>query len=86
MAKPQTFHRSPKKVLWITEEFLADIRKEFGGGNEEIVKVAELKMLEQRKKMMNKFMQKFRRAVRKSRYDRRPLIEEFQKSMNRNIH
>ena len=70
----------------ITEEFLADIRKEFGEGNEEIVKVAELKMLEQRKKMMNKFMQKFRRAVRESRYEGRPLIEEFQKSMNRNIH
>jgi len=28
-------------------EFLADIRKEFGGENEESVKVAELKRLEQ---------------------------------------
>jgi len=27
-------------------EFLADIRKEFGGGNEKPVKVAELKRLE----------------------------------------
>jgi len=28
-------------------EFLADIKKEFGGGDEELVKVAELKRLEQ---------------------------------------
>jgi len=27
-------------------KFLADIRKEFGGGDEELVKVAELKRLE----------------------------------------
>ena len=29
-----------------TREFLVDIRKEFGGGNEELVKVAELKKIE----------------------------------------
>jgi len=28
-------------------EFLADIKKEFGGGDEELVKVVELKILEQ---------------------------------------
>ena len=28
------------------EEFLTDIRKEFGGGDEELVKVSELKRLE----------------------------------------
>jgi len=28
------------------EEFLADIRKEFGGGDEKLVKVVELKRLE----------------------------------------
>jgi len=30
------------------EEFLADLKKEFGGEDEETVKVAELKRLEQR--------------------------------------
>ena len=30
----------------IAEEFLADIKKEFGGEDEETVKVAELKRLE----------------------------------------
>ena len=37
-------------------EFLADIRKELGGGNEESVKVAELKRLEQGSKIMEKFV------------------------------
>jgi len=42
------------------EEFLVDIRKEFSEGDEESVKVAELKRLEQRRKMMEKFVQEFR--------------------------
>jgi len=33
-------------------KFLADIRKEFGGEDEELVKVAELKRLEQGEKTM----------------------------------
>jgi len=33
-------------------KFLADIRKEFGGGDEELVKVTELKRLEQGEKTM----------------------------------
>jgi len=37
-------------------EFLADIRKEFGGGDEELVKVAELRRLEQREKTMEEFV------------------------------
>jgi len=38
------------------EKFLADIRKEFGGGNEEMVKVAELKMLKQEGKTIEEFV------------------------------
>jgi len=37
-------------------EFLAEIKKEFGGGDEETVKVVELKRLEQREKTMKKFV------------------------------
>ena len=65
-------------------EFLADI-KEFGERDEEIVKVAKLKRLEQREKMMENFVQKFRRAARGSRYERKPLVEEFKRGMNRTI-
>ena len=38
------------------EEFLADIKKEFGRGDKEIVKIAELKRLEQGGKTMEKFV------------------------------
>ena len=39
-----------------TGKFLANIKKEFGGGDEETVKVAELKRIEQGGKTMEKFM------------------------------
>ena len=44
----------------IVGEFLADIRKEFGGGDKESVKVVELKKLEQEEKMIEEFVQEFR--------------------------
>ena len=69
----------------ITGEFLAEIRKEFGGGNEELVKVAELRRLEQRGKTIEEFVQEFRRAARGSGYEGRPLIEEFKRGINATI-
>ena len=67
-------------------EFLADIRKEFGGGDEKSVKVAELRRLEQRGKTIEKFIQEFRRAARESRYEGRLLVEEFKRRINGTIH
>jgi len=64
------------------EEFLADIKKEFGEGNEESVKVAGLRRLEQGNKMMKKFVQQFRRITRGSRYKGRLLVEEFKREIN----
>ena len=61
------------------EEFLAGIRKEFGGGDEESVKVVELRRLEQEGKTMEKFVQEFRRAARGSGYEGRLLVEEFKR-------
>ena len=66
-------------------EFLADPKKEFGEGDEEIVKVAELKRLEQGGKMIEEFVQKLRKVKRESSYKRRPLIKEFKIGMNRAI-
>jgi len=37
-------------------EFLAEIKKEFGGGDEELVKVAELKRIEQGGRLMEEFV------------------------------
>ena len=40
----------------MVEEFLAEIRKVFGGGDKESVKVAELRRLEQGGKTMEEFV------------------------------
>ena len=67
------------------EEFLISLRKEFGGGEEELVKAAELRKLEQGGRMMKKFMQEFKQATRGSGYKERPLVEEFKRGINGGI-
>ena len=67
------------------EEFLTSLRKEFGGGEEESVKAAELRKLEQGGRTMEEFVQEFKRAARGSGYEGRPLMEEFKRGMNRGI-
>ena len=67
------------------EEFLMSLKKEFSGGEEELVKVAELRKLEQGGKTMEEFVQEFKRAVRGSGYEGRLLVEEFKRGMNRGI-
>ena len=63
-------------------KFLVDVRKKFRGGDEELVRVAELRRLEQGERIMKEFIQEFRRAVRESEYEGRPLVEEFKKRMS----
>ena len=63
-------------------EFLTEIKKEFGGGDEESVKVAELKRMEQGGWNMEEFVQDFKRVARGSRYEGRLLIEKFKRGMN----
>ena len=66
----------------LVEEFLMALKKEFGGGDEEAVKVVELKKLEQRGRTMEEFVQKFKRAARDSRYEGHLLIKKFKREMN----
>jgi len=63
-------------------EFLAAIKKEFRGEKEELVEIAELKRLEQERRIMEEFIQEFRRAARESGYKERLLVEEFKRGMN----
>ena len=63
-------------------EFLTNIRKEFEEEEEELVKVAELRILEQRGSTMEEFIQEFRRVARGSKYEGRPLVEEFKRRMS----
>ena len=66
-------------------EFLIEIKKEFGGGEEESVKAAELRKLEQERRTIKEFVQEFKKVVRESGYKGRPLVEEFKRGMNRVI-
>ena len=63
-------------------KFLSDLKEEFDRGDNETMKVAELKKVEQESKTIEKFMQEFRRAIRKSRHKKRLLIKEFKRWMN----
>jgi len=63
-------------------EFLAEVKKKFGKEEEELVKAAELRKLEQRGRTMEEFVQEFKRAARGSSYEGRPLVEEFKREMN----
>jgi len=67
------------------EEFLTSLRKEFGGGEEESVKVAELRRMEQGGKTIEEYVQEFKRTARGSGYEGRPLVEEFKRGMNGGI-
>ena len=67
------------------QESLAEIKKEFGGGDEELVKVAELKKIEQGRRTIKEFVQDFKRVARGSGYKGHLLIKKFKKSMNRSI-
>ena len=67
------------------KEFLAEIRKEFRGEDEESIKVAELKRIEQGGRTIKEFVQDFKRVARGSSYKEHLLIKEFKWGMNRNI-
>ena len=60
-------------------EFLADLKEESGKGDDKIIKVAELKKVKQEGKIMEKFVQEFRRMARESGYERRLLVKKFKK-------
>jgi len=67
------------------EEFFSSLKKEFGGGEEEAVKAAELRRIEQGGKMIEEYVQEFKRIARGSGYEGRPLVEEFKRGMNGGI-
>ena len=67
------------------EKFFTSLKKEFGGGEEELVKAAEIRKIEQGGRTMEEFVQEFKRAARGSGYERRLLVEEFKRGMNGGI-
>jgi len=69
----------------LIEEFLTSLKKEFGGGEKESIKAAELRWVEQEGKTMEEFVQVFKRMARGSVYEEQLLIEEFKRGMNGGI-
>ena len=66
----------------IVEIFLISLKKKFSVGKEESVKAAELRKLEQGGRIIEEFVQEFKRVARGSRYKKRPLVEKFKRGMN----
>ena len=64
---------------------MAEIKKEFGEGDKESVKVVELKKIKQGGRMREEFVQDFKRTARESDYEGYSLIEEFKWGMNGSI-
>jgi len=58
-------------------EFLTDLKEKFGRENNETMKVAELKKIEQENRTIKELVEEFRRAVKESEYKERLLVEEF---------
>jgi len=67
------------------EEFFTILKREFGAGEEESVKAAELRKVKQGGRTMEEFVQEFKRAARGSGYEGRPLVEEFKRGINGGI-
>ena len=61
---------------------MSDLKEKLGRGENKIIKVVELKKVEQRSKIIEEFVQEFKRAVKESKYKKGPLIEEFKRGMN----
>ena len=55
---------------------------EYETAEEEAVIVVELRKLEQEGRIMEEFVQEFKRVARESRYEGRPLVEEFKRGIN----
>jgi len=62
----------------LARKFLLELKKEFGKEDEELVKVVELKKIEE-------FVQELRRVARKSKYEERALVEKFKREMNKMV-
>ena len=67
------------------EELFEKMREEFGEFDEESRKTDELRLLVQESRTCDKYVQEFRRAARGSGYERRALIDEFKRGLNRTI-
>ena len=64
-------------LSYIIEEFLSDLKEEFRRENNKMIKVIEFKKVEQGSRIIEEFVQEFRKVVKGSRYEGRQLVEKF---------
>jgi len=67
------------------EQLFTKIRNNFGETLEEERKIEQLRTIEQGGRLCDKYVQEFKKVTRRSGYERRPLIEEFKRGLNRAI-
>jgi len=71
--------------IQISKEVFVKTKKKFGREDKESIKVAELKKMKQGGKIMEEFVQEFRRAARESDYEERALVDKFKRGINKVI-
>ena len=59
------------------------MRNKFGEIAEEKQKIEQLRMVEQKGRTCNKYIQEFKKVTRESGYKKHPLIDEFKKGLSR---
>ena len=64
---------------------MLELKKEFERGDEESVKVVELKRMKQEGKTIEEFTSKFKSATRENGYKRKTLMEKFKRVIDRVI-
>ena len=67
------------------EQLFTKIRNDFGETLEEKRKIEQLRTIEQGGRTCDEYMQEFKKVARGSGYERRSLIEEFKRGLNRAI-
>jgi len=67
------------------EQLFTKIRNNFGETSEEEKKIEQLQTMEQGGRTCDDYVQEFKKVARGSGYERRPLIEEFKRGLNRTI-
>ena len=77
--------RDRRNGIRVSRRIFGRDKKRIWGEDEESVKVAELKKIEQGGRTMKEFVQDFKRVARGSGYEGHPIIEEFKWGMNGSI-
>jgi len=69
----------------LAKQLFMKIRNDFGEILEKERKIEQLQTIEQGRRTCDKYIQEFKKVAKGSSYERRPLIEEFKRGLNRAI-